>query len=310
MGSGSFTRNDWNTFSSSRKYNDASVKTEDIFTRATIDSSLDPKNFRVRESRDSADNPHSTPIILALDVTGSMSPVLDSIARKGMKVICEEIYNRKPVTNPQICSLGIGDVNCDQSPFQATQFESDIRISEELEKLYLEQGGGGNNSESYILAWYFAKYRTETDSWAKRGKKGFLFTIGDENITPQITQEQFKKYLNDNQMRTISAQELFDIVSLEWEIFHVVIKEGDHAQRYLKTVVDSWAKVIGLQHLIQLDDHTKLGEIIVSTIELAAGKNIDDIVKTWDGKTADIVVAALSNVATSNVNNRSIDQYL
>jgi hypothetical protein len=314
MGSGSYSTKDWTDFSSSRAYSDPKTKTKDIYKKKTIDSDLDPKNWTIRESLDSVDNPESTPIIIGLDVTGSMSPVLDSIARKGLKTVCEEIYNRKPITNPHICALGIGDVECDQFPFQATQFEADIRIFEQLEKIYLEQGGGGNSHESYILAWYFAQYRTKIDSFAKRGNKGFIFTIGDEEITPAIDKKAFDHFLNDKQARTFSAQELYDMVSLEWNVYHIIIKEGDHARKYFDKVKKSWDNVIGAERAIPIDDHTKIGETIVSILEMLSGKSLTDVVNSWDGSTSVIVNDALKTMANKVVvakkKSKSIDSFL
>ena len=78
-------------------------------------------------------------------------------------IMVEEILARKPVSDPHILCMGIGDVLCDQAPLQVTQFEADIRIAEQLEKLWLEKGGGGNSCESYNLPWYFAAMHTAID---------------------------------------------------------------------------------------------------------------------------------------------------
>ena len=296
MGSGGYSSRDFTTFASSRKYDDPTTKTKDIYRRSSIDETLDPLKFRIRESVDGPDNPESTPLILGLDVTGSMDPVLDSIARKGLKTICEEIYNRKPITNPHICALGIGDVECDISPFQATQFEADIRIFEQLEKIWLEGHGGGNDHESYILAWYFAIYRVKSDSFAKRGKKGFIFTIGDEEITPAISAENIKKHMGDAQARNFSAEELFTLACAEWNIYHIIIKEGNHASRYFNDVKKSWENIIGVQRTIPLDDHTKAGEVIVSVLELASGKQLKEVADSWDADTSRIIRPSLKSV--------------
>jgi hypothetical protein len=312
MGSGSYSSKDWKTFSTSKGYHKRSTTTDHIYSKRSIDPDLDPKKFSIRESVDSPDNPQSTPIIIGLDVTGSMTAVLDVMARKGLKTICEETYDRKPVTNPHICTLGIGDVECDRYPFQATQFEADIRIFKQLEKIYLERGGGGNNHESYILAWYFAAMRTKTDSFTKRGKKGYIFTIGDEEITPAIHSKHFKYHFGDGQQRTMTSQELFDIAFPEWNIFHVIVKEGSHARAHFEEVKYTWANVIGPQRTIPLEDHTMIGEVIVSAIEVAEGRTNTEVVDSWDGNTAVVVGSAIKSLQTRSerYNPGSLDFHL
>lgn len=310
MGGGSYSVKDWTKFSTSRGYDKASTKTEHIYSTRNLVPELDPAKFQFRESVDSAEHPETTPIIIGLDVTGSMSYVLDVMARQGMKTICEEIYKRKPVTDPHICSLGIGDVEWDTAPLQATQFEADIRIFEQLEKLYLEKGGGGNNYESYILAWYFAAYKTKTDSFKKRGKKGFIFTIGDEQITPKIESSAIFKFLGQ-QGHTVTAPGLFDLVSIEWNVFHVIVKEGNYASHNYKATFDSWASVISPQHILPLDDHKKVGEVIVSALEVAAGKSLSEVAASWDGSISVVVGKALENAVADVVSRqKDIDSYL
>lgn len=298
MGGGSYSTKDWTTFSTSRGYHDPSTKTEHIYSKRTIDKDLDPLNFRFRESRDSIDNPQSTPLILGLDVTGSMNPVLDKLAREGMKTVCEEIYDRKPITDPHICTLGIGDVESDQFPLQATQFEADIRIFEALEKLYLEKGGGGNDYESYILAWYFAKFRTLTDSFAKRGVKGYVITVGDECVTPVVRASDLKRFLGEEEAHDWDAPSLFKAASEEWRIYHIILTEGTN---YHEGTPETWRDAIGAQHVISLDDYTKLGETVVSLLEVCSGKNLKDVTGTWDGSTGLVVGKALQDVEVGSV---------
>jgi hypothetical protein len=301
MGGGSYSDKDFVSFSSSRRYSDPSTTTKDIYKSRNINPDLDPKKFKIRESVDGPDHPNSTPLILGLDVTGSMHTVLDRLARVGMKTICQEVLERRPITDPHICCCAIGDVAAgDRAPFQATQFESDVRIFEQLEKIFLEGGGGGNNFESYILAWYFAKYRTKIDSFAKRGQKGFLFTIGDEEITPELRRDHFLTSMGDDVERGFNAQELYDLIYPEWNVFHIIIKEGNHARMAFDNVKKSWDDVIGAQRVVPLDDHEKIGETIVSILELSAGKSLRNVTESWDGSTGVVVANALKNMGETD----------
>jgi len=297
MGSGRHTDEAYRAFSTARNYDDPSTTPQDIYQERHMHEDLNPRNFDIRESVDGADNPESTPVIIALDITGSMSPVLAQVARDGLRTVCEETYNRKPVSDPHICVLGIGDVLYDIAPLQATQFEADIRIFEQLEKIYLEQHGGGNDFESYIFAWYFAKFMTRTDSFTKRGRKGFLFTVGDEEITPQLRGSDIRRFIGDKgNIRDYTAEELFELICYEWNVFHVIIKQGNYATRFFSGVKASWDAVIGKQKVLPLSNYEALGETIVSAMEVASGRSVQDVGQSWDGERGEVVREAIGDL--------------
>jgi hypothetical protein len=304
MGSGRWSEKDWT------KYATASVvgkTTEKIYTKSSIDSDFDPKLIKIRESCDSDSNPQSTALIVAEDVTGSMSPVLDATIR-GLSTLVTEIYNRKPITDPHMLFMGVGDFEHDRAPLQVTQFEADIRIAEQLAKIYLEQGGGGNTYESYAAAWYFAATRTAIDCFTKRGKKGYLFTVGDECPTPYLLAGNIEQFLGDKiQGDHIGVNELLTMVSRQYEVFHIMIEEGNYMRRNADKVVKSWTELLG-QRAIRLSDVTKLPETIVSILQLNEGTTLDTIVSSWDKSTSLVIQNAVKDM-TKGVEDRSVVRF-
>ncbi len=274
MGTGAWSSRDWESYTRSRGYTDRSTANE-MYRARTISPLLEPRNITFREARDSFEHPLSTPIILGLDVTGSMGTVLEVIAKK-LNYLITELYQRQPVTDPQIMVMAFGDVECDRHPLQVTQFESDIRIAEQLNSVFFEQGGGGNGGESYTLPWYFAARHTRTDQFEKRGKKGFLFTIGDENYLPILRKEAIRQFIGDSSERDLTAQELLQEVSRQYEIFHLMIAQGS-GMRYQggmegEVVVSNWRRLLG-DRAVLVNECTQLPEIIVSLLELFSNKN-------------------------------------
>jgi len=296
MGSSRFDSLAYTAYSTT---NIASKSTREIFTASRIKADFDPKNITMRESRDSTANPESTAIIIGLDVTGSMGIVLDAMIR-GLGTLMTEIYDKKPVSDPHVMCMGIGDVAAgDSAPLQVTQFEADIRIAEQLKDIYLERGGGGNDSESYTLPWYFAGMRTDIDCHKKREKKGYIFTVGDECVPSTLTSTQLGCIgLHDQQSYT--AKELYDLASQKYDIFHIMIEEGSYMRGRRDKVVNSWTDLLG-QHAIALSDHTKLPELIVSTIMRNEGKTDEEIMAAWsDSSTSEAVRRSL------NINLRAV----
>lgn len=296
MGSGRFDSAAWSTYSTKKSY--AKKSRAEIFTSRTMDPDLDPKGVR-RESRDSDDNPESTPIIIAQDVTGSMGVISETMARKGVPTLLTELYEQRPVTDPHIMCMAVGDVETDRAPLQVTQFEADIRIATQLEKLYLEGNGGGNCYESYALAWWFAANRCDCDSFAKRGKKGYLFTIGDEEPTRRLTKEDIDRICGPGAEGDVDMDQLLTQLSKEWEIFHVMVEEGHYMRRNPNAVRTKWSEILG-QRAIPLSDHTKLAEVIVAAIEVNEGRDVDTVAGRWDGTTSVVVRDAVKDLAVGS----------
>ena len=148
MGSGSWTSRSFASYSTTKGMSvsmdgslSGSYSNQDMFKAKTIDSALNPKNV-IRECCDTEEHPNTVPVILALDVTGSMGNAAVEVAKK-LNVIMTKLYEK--ITDVEFMIMGIGDLACDSCPIQASQFESDIRIAEQLDKLYFEFGGGGNS---------------------------------------------------------------------------------------------------------------------------------------------------------------------
>lgn len=305
MGSGSWSSEDWKAYASKK-----GVYTEDarsIYSARNMKKELDPKRVAFRESCDSEEHPNATAVIVGLDVTGSMSPVLEA-AVKNLNILVTEIYKRKPVSDPHLMFMGIGDVVCDRAPLQVTQFEADIRIAKQLTELWFEQGGGGNKTESYTLPWYFAANHTKIDCFEKRKQKGFLFTIGDEMPPTQLTAKQIKQVTGDKiEYDNISTGELLREVSKKYEVFHFIIAQGSNCRLMgLDNVKEKWDEFLG-ERAIVVEDCNKIAEIIVSTLQLLNGEKIEKIVHSWDKETSKIVKNALIKIDSVSKSDKLID---
>ena len=290
MGSTRWDADDWKRVSAAT----TGKRTEDLFTSTGMHPSLNPYGA-VRESRDSPANPASNAIVIGLDVTGSMGMIADAMAREGLGTLVEEILARRPVSDPHILVCGIGDAYCDRAPLQATQFEADTRIAEQLKMIWLEKGGGGNCHEGYHLPWYFAAQRTQIDCFEKRDKKGYLFTVGDEEPPEELLAAQALAIFGDKLERNLSVGDLLTMVSRTYHVFHIVVEEGNYARGNLPVVLDKWSRLLG-QRVLRLQDHRRLAEVVVSAIEVNEGRDRDTVARSWSGNTAVVVAHALGSL--------------
>jgi hypothetical protein len=267
-----------------------------------VHSDLNPKGIN-RESRDSDSHPNSRLVILCPDVTGSMGFLSKSLVDTDLGHAFEYMVERSKdghiFKDPHVCLMAVGDVECDNGPLQVTQAEADpVTLAKNAENIWIESGGGGNQFESYHLPWYFAAFHVNMDCWEKRNEKGYIFTIGDEPPPKSLSKEQILAVTGDKVERNFTSEELLDLASQKFEVFHIIIGEGSYARGRPDDTRLKWANLLG-QRSMWLSDHTKLAELVVSTIQITEGSDRETVVKSWGGDTSLIIAAATSSLTTS-----------
>ena len=287
MGRGSYTSADWAKLKNSSKITEESTASQ-LFKASMMEERFNPKFINVREARDNEDHPNSTPIIIGLDVTGSMGYLSAEIAKNGLNETMMKIYANKPIDDPQIMFAAIGDVG-DNAPLQVTQFESDIRIAEQLLSLWLE-GRGGDSAEDYELLWYFAAKHVKTDCNEKHGKKGYLFTIGDAECHEKLKGANIKAIFDDVSM-DMPSKRLADMAGEKFELFHIHIeKHRPGIPAVLQSILP------GRILCIPKEAVNTLPEIIISTIQLANGEDKEKVISQWSELAQPIVRNAVKDL--------------
>ncbi len=282
MGGGS-----WTSASTQRSYAkyatevSSATSVNQVFTKTKLSEVLNPKGVTLRESCDSEDNPSSRPIIVGLDVTGSMGMIAKHIAQTGLNDIMTAIFDRQPVNDPHVMFMGIGDAAYDDAPLQVSQFEADFRIVEQLSNLYVEGCGGGNMTESYDFPWYFAGTRTKADSFDKRGEKGYLFTMGDELPPETLRANDINRVMGTSEQHDVPSVESLKMAEERYHVFHLIIEQGSFARRRPNDVENQWKQLLHSRALM-VDDYTKVSQVIISAIQVSEGADPEQVVNSWD----------------------------
>lgn len=239
----------------------------DMYRASRLDPDLNPYKV-MRECCDSEEHPDTVPVILALDVTGSMGGALLKTA-SSLGVIMKDVLAR--YKDVEFMIMGIGDLDYDSAPIQISQFESDIRIAEHLDKIWFERGGGGNSFESYTAAWYMGLQHTVLDCW-KREKKGVIITLGDEPLNDRLPARRLASVTGDALQGDIFTEDLYREASEKFDIFHIAIDDpGDCYGRYSGRIRESFGKILGKRSLVATLD--ALPAVILDCIDEVYGKD-------------------------------------
>lgn len=262
MGGSTYSFTDRTTRATASGYSTKSA--DEIFEqnkKRVIHDSMDPKNAKLREARDSAAHPNTVPIILSLDVTGSMGKIPHYLVKDGLPHMMQGIIDEGTL-DPALLFLAVGDSTVDMVPLQVGQFESgDQELDQWLTRTYLEGGGGGNEGESYLLAWYFAAYHTVTDAWEKRGQKGFLFTVGDEPCLEGVSKNELERIMGDKYETGVMADVLLADAQKTYDVYHLHILQGQRG----KDSLEGWQKRLG-QRCIPVGNYEDVAKTITKIV--------------------------------------------
>lgn len=283
MGGSSVSSKQWRDYTQKSAAGSA-TSAQQVYRGQKLKEEFNPTKFEFRESRDNEAQPESTPIVIGLDVTGSMGSLLLETSKQ-IGDFASAIFEKGIIAGPQICVMGVGDVLCDRAPIQITQFESDTKILDQLEDIYFESGGGGNREESYHVPWYYVAKHIKTDAYEKRNKKGILFTIGNDGPPSVLSAHHIKAFLAKDD-ESMSVETILNLASKKFDIYHIDIDSGYR---------DSWKKLLGAERVICIEneDVKNISEVMLGICMALKGKSKADIASTLTNKNIVNAVAVI-----------------
>jgi hypothetical protein len=305
MGSGAW---DSSVYDAARSYRQATGQTAFQYTQnvrtgaapAKVHPDLDPKGVKVRESRDSDEHPESLAIGVIFDETGSMGQV-PMVVQEKLKSLFGLLLRKGYVEDPQVLVGGVGDSHTDPiAPLQIGQFESDNRIDDNLMNIFLEGNGGGQGMEGYELLPYFFARHTAIDCFEKRGRKGYLFIIGDEDTYPKVEPSVVKHWIGDDLAEPIPVKDIFAECAEKYHIYR--IEPSGSSYHGDSGITKHWKELVGDEHVIQLEDLDAVSETIALTIGMMEGaidlqQGLDDL-DDVGSKAGAVVGRALATIGT------------
>lgn len=277
-------------------------------TEAKVHDTLSPHGAKVRESRDSVEHPVTVPIIITLDTTGSMSSVPFTIQKRLSELmgnfIDDKASGKKYLGEgyPAIMISAVDDYPAQGANgcLQVGQFESGIEIDDNLTNLWITHNGGGTYQESYELALYFAARHTVHDHLERRGRKGYMFIIGDEMAYEKVTRAQIKEVINDDPMQDdVPLEQIIAEAQEKYHVFFVIPNQTSH---FKDPVLEKfWVKLLGQQNVLKLEDPEKICSLICGAVAICEEHiGIDDL--TADGlNVGGTALALLASTAGSSV---------
>jgi hypothetical protein len=277
-----------------RKAANTSAFTYDTHVRATGAVAVHPEMNplgKIRESRDSAEHPESVAVAVIFDVTGSMGGVPRVLQTK-LGALMRALIQKGYLAHPQLLFGAVGDAYSDRVPLQIGQFESGLEMDDDLGKIYLEGGGGGQVYESYELAFYFMARHTSTDCYERRGHKGYLFTIGDEKAYPQVRRDQVREHIGGALQRDVPLEQIVAEAQERYHCFHIIPTNTSHGRD--PQIQQHWRQLLG-ERVLLLDDEAAVCETIALAIGLCEGA-LDNLATGVD----DLVAAGADPAATSS----------
>lgn len=262
MGSGNYSQ----TAHEALLRNRANIPVEQVFSQTQCHPLMNPKDVRLRESRDGADHPQSLGIVFALDITGSMGQIPKIMATQQLPSFMKILMGCQ-IADPQILFMAVGDATYNRAPLQVGQFESTAELMDQwLTSSYLEGGGGGNGQENYELGLYFLAMHTEMDCMVKRNKRGYLFMTGDEMPYPILSRHIVDSVIGDRLDEDLRCEEIVAEVQKTFIPFFII---PDRARA--KNCERRWRDLLG-DHVLCLESPIDVCFVAAGAILLSEGR--------------------------------------
>jgi hypothetical protein len=238
-------------------------------------------NEKIIDPRKRIRSESSNPLIVAVDVTGSMAswPF--------------EIFDRLPLLyntlsqyreDLEICFAAVGDAGCDRWPLQVTTFAGGYDLEQLLGSLFGE-GGGGDAPESYGLFAHWVNTHVETP---KAGETPFMIVFGDAPMHPKTPKGQITHLLGD-QAGEVDSIQAWRQVCQNWNVWFLrrpTGKPGDEVDQ-------QWGQAITAQKIFHIEDEQRAVDYAMGLIARAWG-HFDNFQDNMRARQSEDKVASIS----------------
>ena len=258
------------------------MDSHEIFSR-DMDQQMSIKD-KIRECCENEEHPNTLPIIIGLDVTGSMGHIPLHLIQHDFPEIMKKILE-EGIEHPEVCFVAFGDHKTDFAPIQVGQFEASDELMEKwLKMIWIEGHGGGNGGESASLVHHFAAYHTNCDAINKRGKKGILITISDEPTHLDYAKRKMSELFGAGIECDLTAGEMLDEARKNWDVYHINLLDSRGRRPDVK---GCWEELLGDHFMsVEANDDTNVSDLIAEIVCKAAKSTttVTSTISTGDGK--------------------------
>ncbi|MCA8924444.1 MAG: hypothetical protein KDD82_21720 [Planctomycetes bacterium] len=207
----------------------------------------------------------TTPVVVAVDVTGSMASWPAEIFDR-LPLLYQTLSQYRP--DLEVSFVAIGDATCDRFPLQVCDFEQGVALEDQLKALYPEGGGGGQTRESYELFAYYLLHCYR----APNAERPFLILYGDEGFYDRVDRAQVKHFVGDEIPRALSSKRVWSQVVESWNLYHLRKPYGGAQDAEIEA---QWADAIGEERIVGLDDEMRAVDMALGLIARSWGEYAD-----------------------------------
>lgn len=204
------------------------------------------------------------PIVIAVDVTGSMKTLPKLIFEKLCLLYNEVLYFLPEELKDtfEISFAAIGDAYTDRHPIQITDFGKGFELDENINSLYPEGGGGGQARESYeLMAYFFAKH-CATPNILKSPRPLFIF-IGDEGYYSKVSRSHIMDLIGDKPKTDLISEDIFNDLKAKFDAYILRVKYSGSGEAEIH---EMWKKALGPERVLMLTEPRRVVDTILGII--------------------------------------------
>lgn len=235
----------------------------------------------------------SVPIAIMIDVTGSMRECPKQILRN-LGNLMGGLITTGFIPHPQVLFGAFGDYRSkDPAPIQVGNFHDGMGMLADLRKILITAAGGANRAESSnLVLWYFAN-KVRLECFEKRGKKGYLFVIGDEPYFNTVTKEEIRDVFSSKLEKEQQLEHVVSKLKEKWHTWYII---PDAASGGGDTgVINSWKNLLGENQVLCLNDVSQIVKMISAMVAVIEGCDLKKVVTEID-----VDASVLSNYTHSS----------